>query len=469
MTADIKKLPRLPKTARASAWYMASNIISRGIAFLSTPVFTRLLSPSEYGIYSLYVSWLGIFTVAETLEIHGVIAYRGLKEFEGESDKFISASLGALSLLSLISFTLYIIFQSFLSDITALSPPLILMLVFQVFLNGAEGLYFAKQRYDCNYKRVAFLNIASGTLSPLLALFLIKRGGLLGEARIIAPLLVSFVFTVLMIVYILRKNIKIYDRKIWKYLFSSAIPMLPHYISLSVMAQGEKIIISHAIGDSALGAYYIAYSAGLVLSPLTLGVSTALTAWISKKSSEKSRHLISSVLSELYGTVSLIFLLFFLIVPEGFKLLASPDYYYAISSVYPIGLGIFYYFISGILYNLIFTHGGKITKNTVASALLGFVFTLAAVRLFGIFGGAVGTLFSYLLLFILNLASSKKVFGIYPIEIQRAVRSSVVLTVGTLLIMLLSGSLLARMILLPAVIMLLLPSLKRSLFIMREN
>ena len=65
----------------ASFWYAASNALARGCTLIATPVFTRLLSPEEYAIYPLYVSYMGIFTVLATFEIPGVITYGGLSKF----------------------------------------------------------------------------------------------------------------------------------------------------------------------------------------------------------------------------------------------------------------------------------------------------------------------------------------------------------------------------------------------------
>ena len=54
---------RLSTEEKASVLYIITGILSRGVSFLFTPIYTRLLSESEYGVYSLYVSWLGLFTV----------------------------------------------------------------------------------------------------------------------------------------------------------------------------------------------------------------------------------------------------------------------------------------------------------------------------------------------------------------------------------------------------------------------
>ena len=39
------------------------------IAFLTTPIFTRIMSAEEYGVVSVYNSWISILTVVLTLQL----------------------------------------------------------------------------------------------------------------------------------------------------------------------------------------------------------------------------------------------------------------------------------------------------------------------------------------------------------------------------------------------------------------
>ena len=49
---------RLP--AKATIWNIISAALARGVGAIGTPIFTRLLAPSEYGLYPLYTTWLGV-------------------------------------------------------------------------------------------------------------------------------------------------------------------------------------------------------------------------------------------------------------------------------------------------------------------------------------------------------------------------------------------------------------------------
>ena len=109
---NIKDSSRLRVPAKASLWHISSSILARGIGVAVTPIFTRLLTPEEYGLYPLYNTWIGIISVIITLELTGAVIYRGLQKFSEKKDEFISVTLG-LFLTVFIGFcTLYFAFSS---------------------------------------------------------------------------------------------------------------------------------------------------------------------------------------------------------------------------------------------------------------------------------------------------------------------------------------------------------------------
>ena len=453
---------RLTVPATASLWYVGSNIISKGITFLFTPVFTRLLTASEYGVYSLYVSWMSIFTVLFTFQIHGNVCYRGLAKWRERSDVFISSSLGALSLLVLSMSAIYIIFRRTINDITGLSFYFTLILIFQIYLDGAEGLFFSQKRYCYKYKTVCLLNILYGILSPSLAVFLIVSRNLSGEARIFAPIIISAVFVIPMIFLMIKHGKRLFDKGVWRYIFSSSLPLIFYYIALSIIAQGDKIIISRLLSSEALGKYHVAYSAGLIIMPITTGIGQALTPWITRKAMSGEREKAKETLEGLFRIISTVLLMFFALLPEVFAFLGGKNFYSAINSVYPIGISAVFIFLSGIIsnYALCFSPPKRITQNTLLCALLAVVLSLFLVRYFGIFGGAVSTLIAYAVLFILNIKTVKNASGTTPIEKNAIIVNSALILFGTLLLALLKGSLVSRLLLLVALFLSILPKAK---------
>ena len=96
--------------AKASVFFTLSNLISKGAAFLLTPLFTRLLSPAEYGEYSLFGSYLGILIVIVSLELCGGVIMRAFqKNKELQNLTMLSAIILCLPLSFPATVTLFLL------------------------------------------------------------------------------------------------------------------------------------------------------------------------------------------------------------------------------------------------------------------------------------------------------------------------------------------------------------------------
>ena len=105
MSEKIKKIKRINKPALAGLWYTASSVLERGSAVIFTPIYTRLLTPNEYGIYSIFVGFCAVTGVIATLQISGGTVYKGLREF-GSEGSFTSSALGLISTSGMLSLLL---------------------------------------------------------------------------------------------------------------------------------------------------------------------------------------------------------------------------------------------------------------------------------------------------------------------------------------------------------------------------
>ena len=65
---------RLRVPARGAIWYTGISFATKSVGMLTTPFFTRLLGVHDYGIYSLYMSVLGVLSVglSEALRRHSL-------------------------------------------------------------------------------------------------------------------------------------------------------------------------------------------------------------------------------------------------------------------------------------------------------------------------------------------------------------------------------------------------------------
>lgn len=69
-TNNDKKTVTTGVVLKSGIWYTVSNFAFRAIAFITTPIFSRVLSQSEYGEYNNINSWVSILVVLAACDLH---------------------------------------------------------------------------------------------------------------------------------------------------------------------------------------------------------------------------------------------------------------------------------------------------------------------------------------------------------------------------------------------------------------
>ena len=77
---------------KASLFYLIGNLFNKGFAFLTVPIFTRILSTSDYGIVTTYNSWIAILAMVMGMALHmGIRA--AFIDYSEKIDKFMSSMM----------------------------------------------------------------------------------------------------------------------------------------------------------------------------------------------------------------------------------------------------------------------------------------------------------------------------------------------------------------------------------------
>ena len=130
---------RLP--ARAGIVQGIGNVIIKLFSFASTGIFTRLILPNEYGTYALYTSYLAIFTVMLTLEMHGTVFYGTLQRF-GDTKKSLASAYGLFCAV----FVPFALILFLLLPYSSLPRELIPVLIAQIFVDTTITFFLSKYR-----------------------------------------------------------------------------------------------------------------------------------------------------------------------------------------------------------------------------------------------------------------------------------------------------------------------------------
>ena len=109
----VEKYKSIPIQARAAFWFLICSFLQRGISMITTPIFTRLLSTSEYGQFSIFNSWFSVVTVFVTLNLYSGVFMQGLIKYDKERKVFSSSMQGLTVTLVGIWTVIYLLFHNF--------------------------------------------------------------------------------------------------------------------------------------------------------------------------------------------------------------------------------------------------------------------------------------------------------------------------------------------------------------------
>ena len=160
------------KALRSGIGYTIGNILIKGINFLTLPLFSRLLSPEEFGVYNVFVSYDAILFVLMGLALHTSIRSANL-EFRGEIDRYCSSISLIYAGNCVVIAGVALLFWRQLSQLLALPPLAVVLLVLGSFANAVIYLYNTRLSLDYSYKKYLLVSAGSSLSNIALSLVLI--------------------------------------------------------------------------------------------------------------------------------------------------------------------------------------------------------------------------------------------------------------------------------------------------------
>lgn len=389
--------------------YALGGFFLKGLAFLLIPVFTRLMTPAEYGVFSLFLSLLPIFMVLFSLNLHVSIRINILKKTYDESSFLNSISIFNLT-WSLFSSIICVIFSDFLCEFFNISKPILhsvlISAFFSVFRNNhsayLECLQLSKKE---TIKQIVEI-ICIYTLS-IYVLSTIDGDKVLG--RIYSILFVNFLL-VIYIFYDLRKHFRFEFNK--KYILRGlmvSLPLIPNTLSSHILSVFDRIIINQLEGSAQTGLFSFAYTIGMVIM---LFIGAMNRAWLPdffKCLNKKDYVRIKQVTNTFFKIICFISLggIYFLI--DLARIVAEKNYLDAVDIIPLIVLAcvvntLYQFYVEYLFYSEKTIY---ISISTFISAIVNIILNYWLIPIYGYKIAGLTTLLSYIVLFIAIYTFSK--------------------------------------------------------------
>ena len=216
---------------KASTCYLIGNVFNKGIVFLTVPIFTRILSTSDYGVVTTYNSWIGIMTMLLGFALHMAIRSSFI-DYREKVDEYLTSTL-LFTVAFSVSMTVIVCSVSVLCMLQSMSAAII-----------EDYSYYLMMKFNYKFRTMLMIvpNLLSVVLSVLAMLYVFNTNRYLG--RVIPTAIVTLLFGILLVSFSIRRSGFVFNIEFLKHGLKISTPLILHGIALNILSQSDRTMIT---------------------------------------------------------------------------------------------------------------------------------------------------------------------------------------------------------------------------------
>lgn len=393
------KYRALPAPVKASIWFTVCNIVQKGIALLTTPLFTRLLTVEQYGVYTLYQSWYQIITIFATLNLYAGVFNNGMVKYKDEKDKFTSVMQGLSTTFTIGLFIIYLCAIPFWNELLGLNTLYIAAMFVELLFVPAYNFWMVRQRFDYKYKKIIITTAIIAFGSPILGVLAVVSTSYKAEARVLSYVFVQVAVGFVFYLFNAMRGRKFFDKKIWKFALAFNLPLIPHYLSYTMLSQADRVMISKMCGNDFAAIYGVAYAISMMMTVFTNAINSSFIPYTYKELKKEKYDGVRDIANLLLLLIASLSIIAMAFSPEIIMLFATEEYYDAIWVMPPLAASVFFTFLYPLFGNIEF-YFEKTKYVTIASctgAVTNIILNFIFIPIFGYYAAGYTTLVCYML------------------------------------------------------------------------
>lgn len=404
VASHLNKYKELPLPVKTSIIYMFCSILQKGIAFIAIPIYTRLVSSNQYGVYSLYQSWDSILIVFATLNMWNYLFNNGMIKYERQKDEFTSGLLGLNFSLTTILFFIYILIYKWFEAVSGLSFVVMILMFTDFYLRPSYEYWCSRQRFEYNVRKYAISAIIITIITPVVSVLLICIFKSLSMFNLGVTLIAGKVFCAgliyfIVMISILQKHHKLYNKKIWKFALAFNIPLIPHFLSTIILSQSDRIMIGSLCGVSEAAIYSVAYSVAAVMLIVNSSAMDSIIPWVYKCLKEKDYRRLPLVATCSLVLVASLNILVSICAPEIIAFMAPEEYWKAIYIIPPVAVSNIFIFMFNLYANIEYFYEKTklVAMASCGSAIINVLLNYIFIKEYGFIAAGYTTIVCYIL------------------------------------------------------------------------
>lgn len=381
---------------------------SKVLVFLLMPLYTRVLTSSDYGVVDLIIQTSNLLIPIVSLGIaNGVIRF-GLDKSVKKSDVF---SIGLITIVC--GFGIFLILIPVLSKITYISGHTILIYIY-VLMSCLRTLCSQFVRAKEYVKLYAFDGVIS-TITIIIFNVLFLLVFKLGITGYVLAIVMSDMLSTLFLFWAAKLHryvrIKSINKDLAKSMIKYSIPLIPATIFWWITNVSNRFIVAYVLGSEANGLFAVSYKIPTIVVLIS---NIFMDAWQMSAVSEEdkaSRAKFFSKVFNIYQSILFLCASGIILFSKLFTKLLVSDAFYLSWKYIP-------FLVMATTFSCLVTFLGSVymvekksiltLSTTVVGAVVNVVLTFLLINKYGVNGAAFATFISYFIVFILRVISTKQ-------------------------------------------------------------
>jgi len=405
------------KVIKNAGIYGIVQILQGAMGLFLLPIYTRYLTPKDYGIFTIVTATTGFLGMFYLLGLNGAISkyYYEYKDDESLFRKFIGTIITVILMISLFLTIFLFITHKFILDkfIKGVSfYPYMAIGLLTVGLSTLFPIYQSILQMQHKAKRYAMQQFAVFLVTLILNIIfiIVIKIGVIGQ--LLSAFIVAVItFTYAVIVFTKFTKWKI-DKNIMIKSMKYSLPLVPHSLAGWTSNLADRLILNNLKSTSLVGIYNIGYQFGNIINMVAGAVNSAFIPWFFSimKDSKNDRNQIYRFGTAFILLYSLGALWLSILCPYILKFMVNKKFYSAVDCIPYIAFayvfnGVYYFFVSGLFYNGLGTK--YIFIASTVSAAVNVILNFLLIPKYEIIGASVATLISFALTSVIVLYISK--------------------------------------------------------------
>ena len=226
-----------------------------------------------------------------------------------------------------------------------------------------------------------------------------------------------------------------FKKEFWKFALLTNIPLVPHFLSQTLLNQSDKIMIDMFVGKSETAVYGVAHSAAFVILIVATNLNSAFIPWLYEKIKKEKYDGIKSTVNIIVLFVGVTVTLLVLVAPEAMLILGGEKYYEGIWTIPSLAYSVLLILIYTLFANieLYYSKNVYVMISSLVGAAANIILNWLLIPQFGYIAAGYTTAFGYLLmcithyLFLLLTCKKEKLRMSYFFDIKVILLISVAL------------------------------------------